>query len=343
MITTKQIAGIYTEKLATEKAIQLVKSTFEQEFISRINLSKVSAPMVVLDGEGTNDDLNGIERPVGFPVKFLDDKRAEVVQSLAKWKRLRLAEYDLPPGHGIITDMKALRPDEDLSPIHSIYVDQWDWELVMRPEEKSLAFLKLRVEQIYDAILATEKIVTEDNPLLTPILPEKITFLHTEDLLKKYPDLSPKQRENEAAREFGAIFLIGIGAVLSNGLPHDGRAPDYDDWSTPTPAGTTGLNGDIILWNPVLEQAFEISSMGIRVDAAALDKQLSIRQADGRRKLFYHQQLLEGKLPQTIGGGIGQSRLCMFLLRKRHIGEVQVGIWPESLRKECRLKGIDLL
>ena len=343
MITAKQTARIYTEKLTTENAIQLVKSTFEQEFISRINLSRVSAPMVVLDGEGINDDLNGIERPVGFPVKFLDDKRAEVVQSLAKWKRIRLAEYDLPAGHGIITDMKALRPDEDLSPIHSIYVDQWDWELVMSPEEKNLAFLKSRVEQIYDAILATEKIVTEDNPLLPPILPEKITFLYTEDLLKKYPDLSPKQRENKAAKEYGAIFLIGIGSVLENGLPHDGRAPDYDDWSTPTSGATTGLNGDIILWNPILEQAFEISSMGIRVDAAALDKQLSIRQADGRRKLFYHRQLLEGKLPQTVGGGIGQSRLCMFLLRKRHIGEVQVGIWPESLREECRLNGIQLL
>lgn len=332
-----------SEKLATEEAVQFVKTGFEQHLKEELSLIRVSAPTVVLHGTGINDDLNGIERPVGFPVKAMEERRAEVVQSLAKWKRLRLKEYEFEPGFGIVTDMKALRPDEDLGPLHSISVDQWDWEKVMSPGQRHLDFFKQQVRRIYKAMRATEAAVAADYPLLSPSLPAEITFLHAEELLKQYPQLSPKQREDMAAKEFGAIFLIGIGGILETGEPHDGRAPDYDDWSTPTSATTKGLNGDIIVWHPVLEQAFELSSMGIRVDAEVLEEQLQLRKAEERKELYYHRELLKGRLPQTIGGGIGQSRLCMFLLKKRHIGEVQVSIWPESLRKDCEEAGIYLL
>ncbi len=332
-----------SQKLETEEAVHFVKAEFEKHLKEKLSLVRVSAPTVVLQGTGINDDLNGIERPVGFPVKEMQEQRAEVVQSLAKWKRLRLKEYELEPGLGIVTDMKALRPDDELGPMHSISVDQWDWEKVMSPEDRHLGFLKQQVTRIYEAILATEAAVTTQYPLLTPILPAEITFLHTEDLQEKYPGLTPKERENMAAKEFGAVFLIGIGGELQGGESHDGRAPDYDDWSSPTSATTKGLNGDILVWNPVLEKAFELSSMGIRVDAAILEQQLKMRQAESRSELFYHKQLLEGKLPQTIGGGIGQSRLCMFLLRKEHIGEVQVSIWPEAMRQEMAQAGIHLL
>ncbi len=332
-----------SQKLETEEAVHFVKAEFEKHLKEKLSLVRVSAPTVVLQGTGINDDLNGIERPVGFPVKEMQEQRAEVVQSLAKWKRLRLKEYELEPGMGIVTDMKALRPDDELGPMHSISVDQWDWEKVMAPEDRHLEFLKQQVTRIYEGILATEAAVTTQYPLFTPILPAEITFLHTEDLQKKYPGLSPKERENMAAKEFGAVFLLGIGGELQGGESHDGRAPDYDDWSSPTSATTKGLNGDILVWNPVLEKAFELSSMGIRVDAAILEQQLKMRQAESRSELFYHKQLLEGKLPQTIGGGIGQSRLCMFLLRKEHIGEVQVSIWPEAMRQEMAQAGIHLL
>lgn len=339
----KTIAQPLSQRLAAEEAVDFLKSTFEKHLKSKLSLSKVAAPTVVLHGTGINDDLNGIERPVGFPIKEMQEQRAEVVQSLAKWKRLRLKEYELEPGSGIVTDMKALRPDDEMGPMHSISVDQWDWEKVMAPEERHLDFLKQQVSSIYEAILATEAALAAQYPLISPILPSEITFLHTEELQQKYPQLTPKQREDMAAREFGAVFLIGIGGELESGEPHDGRAPDYDDWSTQTSDSTKGLNGDILVWNPVLEKAFELSSMGIRVDAPVLEKQLKIRKAETRKALFYHSQLLTGKLPQTIGGGIGQSRLSMFLLRKRHIGEVQVSIWPEVMRKEMHSEGIFLL
>lgn len=343
METIQTTTDVLTARFLTEESVALVKSEFERQLSLALDLKKISAPMIVLKGTGVNDDLNGIERAVKFPIKGMREQPAEVVQSLAKWKRIRLKEYQVEPGVGILTDMRALRPDEDLTPIHSIFVDQWDWELAMPEERRDLDFLKTAVTKIYSAMLAVEKQVAELFPENFGILPEEITFIHSEELLQKYPHLTPKQRENAAAKEFGAIFLMGIGGKLSHGEPHDGRAPDYDDWTTPSEDGHSGLNGDIIVWNPVLEQAFELSSMGIRVDAETLARQLALTGQEERAQLYYHQQLLGGQLPQSIGGGIGQSRLCMFLLKKRHIGEVQVSIWPESLREECAAKGIHLL
>ena len=343
MKTTTSTPTILSERLQTEEAVHFVKAAFEKQLTAQLPLVKVSAPMTVLQGTGVNDDLNGIERPVAFPMKAMDEQRAEVVQSLAKWKRLRLAQYGVPAGKGIYTDMRALRPDEQTGPLHSIFVDQWDWEMVMDQHDRNLDFLKTQVRRIYEAILKTEAAVLDTYPQITPLLPSEITFIHTEDLLKEYPHLSSKERETEAVKRFGAVFLIGIGGELANSEPHDGRAPDYDDWTTPTSSGTKGLNGDIIFWNPVLEQAFEISSMGIRVDAEVLKQQLELRKAEQRKDLFFHKELLAKKLPQTIGGGIGQSRLAMFLLRKRHIGEVQASIWPEDTQQECLDLGIELL
>lgn len=340
MRTTEQHLSL---KLQTEEAVHFVKAEFEKHLKEQLSLIKVLAPGVVLHGTGINDDLNGVERPVGFPIKFMQEQRAEVVQSLAKWKRLRLKEYELEPGTGIVTDMKALRPDEELGPLHSISVDQWDWEKVMSPQDRHLDFLKDQVTRIYSAILATEAAVAVQYPLVSPGLPAEITFIHAEDLQRLYPNLSSKQREDKAVKEFGAVFLIGIGGEMEGGELHDGRAPDYDDWTTPTSEMTKGLNGDILVWHPVLEQAFELSSMGIRVDKQTLELQLKIRGAEERKKLFYHSQLLEGSLPQTIGGGIGQSRMCMFLLKKRHIGEVQASIWPEEMRQKLEAEGVLLL
>lgn len=342
MITKTTSTTLLSQQLQVEEALYAVKATFEEALKEKLSLSRVSSPIAVLQGTGVNDDLNGIERPAAFPIKDLQDRPAEVVQSLAKWKRLRLKQYDLPPGSGIITDMKALRPDEELGPMHSIYVDQWDWEKVISPEDRKLDFLKQQVEEIYEAVLTTEAFVTRSFDL-APQLPPEVTFLHTEDLLEKYPDLSSKEREDRAAEEFGAIFLIGIGGELTDGKPHDGRAPDYDDWSTPTSKSTKGLNGDLIFWNPVLQRSFEISSMGIRVDKEALARQLKSRGAEWKKELLFHRQLLEGSLPESIGGGIGQSRLCMFLLKKRHVGEVQVSIWPEQLAAQWKEDGIELL
>ena len=317
----------------TEKAIKAVKDMFQDNLSAQLALLRVTAPMMVLSGQGLNDDLNGVERPVRFPVKSLDEASAEVVHSLAKWKRLKLAELGTAPGRGIYTDMNALRPDEDLDNIHSIYVDQWDWEKVMLPQQRNLEYLKQTVRRIYEAVKVTENKLYVEFPQITPILPDEITFITAEELLQWYPGHTAKERENAIAREYGAVFVIGIGAPLSNGLPHDGRAADYDDWS---------LNGDILLWNPILESAFEISSMGIRVDAAALHRQLAARDQLWKEELYFHRLLLDGELPQTIGGGIGQSRLCMFLLRKAHIGEIQSAIWPESMRRECAAAGIVL-
>jgi len=317
----------------TEKAIKAVKDMFQDNLSAQLALLRVTAPMMVLSGQGLNDDLNGVERPVRFPVKSLDEASAEIVHSLAKWKRLKLAELGTAPGRGIYTDMNALRPDEDLDNIHSIYVDQWDWEKVMLPQQRNLEYLKQTVRRIYEAVKVTENKLYVEFPQIIPILPDEIVFITAEDLLQRYPGFTAKERENAIAREYGAVFVIGIGGPLSNGLPHDGRAADYDDWS---------LNGDILLWNPVLESAFEISSMGIRVDAAALHSQLAARDQLWKEELYFHRLLLDGKLPQTIGGGIGQSRLCMFLLRKAHIGEIQSAIWPESMRRECAAAGIVL-
>ncbi|MCA8829493.1 aspartate--ammonia ligase [Hymenobacter pini] len=331
------------ELLKTEEAIGFVKEIFAKELSTQLQLSKVSSPIAVLDGTGINDDLNGIERPVGFPIKALDERRAVVVHSLAKWKRVRLQELGIEAGRGLLTDMRALRPDEEYSPIHSIYVDQWDWEKHILPEQRTPEFLQATVERIYAALKTTEARVATEYPEITPVLPGKITFLHAEDLLKQYPTLTPKEREHEATKQYGAVFLMGIGHELSHGEPHDGRAPDYDDWSTETASGYRGLNGDILLWHPVLQTAFEVSSMGIRVDKQALVRQLALRGCEDRQELSFHSRLLKDELPQSIGGGIGQSRVCMFMLRKGHIGEVQVSIWPEAVREELAGAGVGLL
>jgi aspartate--ammonia ligase len=318
------------ELLQTEQAIHFVKDHFAQQLCQKLHLSKVSSPMVVLDGTGINDDLNGVERPAAFPIKSMQERRGLVVHSLAKWKRLRLKQLAIQQGHGILTDMRALRPDEDYSSIHSIYVDQWDWEKHIAKTDRTLAYLKSTVKAIYEALKATERAVEAEYPDLKASLPDHITFVHAETLLQQYPGLSVKARETEAAKKYGAIFIIGIGAKLSDGAAHDGRAPDYDDWSSQNEEGFLGLNGDIVVWHPVLQSAFELSSMGIRVDEQAMEKQLAERGCPERATLQFHQMLLSGQLPQSIGGGIGQSRVCMFMLKKAHIGQVQVSIWPEA-------------
>jgi aspartate--ammonia ligase len=330
-------------KLETEKGVELIKKTFVQSLSEKLDLIKVSAPAVVLTGTGINDDLNGVERAVSFPIKDWAERRAEVVHSLAKWKRLRLKEYEIPVEKGILTDMRALRPDEELSPIHSIYVDQFDWEKHIFKTDRTIEVLQKTVQKIYQALKLTEAKVYEVYPHLLPFLPEQVTFIHSEDLLAKYPKLTSKEREHAAAKEYGAFFLIGIGGILADGKKHDGRAPDYDDWSTSTGTEQKGLNGDIVVWNPVLECSFELSSMGIRVDEVALLRQLELEGSLARKNLSFHKLLLEGKLPQSIGGGIGQSRLAMLLLQKRHIGEVQVSIWPDEIHLDAKEKGIHLL
>ncbi|MDE6299111.1 MAG: aspartate--ammonia ligase [Muribaculaceae bacterium] len=327
----------------TEVAIKMIKSEFQKRLSEALGLRRVTAPLFVLAGTGLNDDLNGVERPVSFPVKALGERKAEVVHSLAKWKRAKLGAYDIAPGYGLYTDMNAIRADEDLDNLHSLYVDQWDWEKTIREEDRNLDYLKQTVEKIYQAIRETEKDVFKQFPHITPRLPEKITFIHSQDLLDEYPDLTPAEREAEVTKKYGAVFLIGIGAPLSNGEPHDGRAPDYDDWSTPNSDGRLGLNGDILVWDSVLGRSFELSSMGIRVSPESLAHQLEIRGCQERSKLEFHRRLLNGQLPYSIGGGIGQSRLCMFLLQKAHIGEVQASIWPESQIKECKEAGINLM
>jgi aspartate--ammonia ligase len=327
----------------TEQAIKLVKDFFQLNLASELRLRRVTAPIFVKKGTGVNDDLNGIERPVAFPIKEMDDTQAEIVQSLAKWKRMALADMQIPAGYGIYTDMNAIRPDEELTNIHSLYVDQWDWERVIIPEERNLEFLKKVVTRIYSAVVRTENLVHDYYPEIVPQLPDEITFFHSEDLASTYPELTPRERETEIAKKHGAVFVIGIGGELPNGEIHDGRAPDYDDWNTESKPGYKGLNGDIVLWNPVLDRALEISSMGIRVDESSLMKQLKIRGLEERKNLFWHQLLLGGKLPLSIGGGIGQSRLCMYFLRKAHIGEIQSSIWPEEMVQICRDNGIHLL
>jgi aspartate--ammonia ligase len=328
--------------IETEKAIKEIKDTFQDLLANLLDLRRVTAPLFVKAGTGINDDLNGTERPVAFNISHMQNVKAEIVQSLAKWKRLTLSQLNIKPGKGIYTDMNALRPDERLDELHSLYVDQWDWERVISRKERNLAFLKQIVTRIYKALRITEQFISVKYPAIKPILPEKITFLHSEDLLAKYPELPANKREDEACKEHRAVFIIGIGASLSSGQPHDKRAPDYDDWTTETQEGT-GLNGDIIFWNPVLKRAYEISSMGIRVDKEALLRQLKITGTIERQSLYFHQKLLKEELPLSIGGGIGQSRLCAYFLRKAHIGEVQVSIWPDSMIKKCRENNIYLL
>lgn len=330
------------DMLKTEEAIFFIKDTFGKRLSKALNLVNVSAPIVVLDGTGINDDLNGIEKPLRFSVKGIKNQNAVIVQSLAKWKRVRLREFNFQPGKGLLTDMRAIRPDEDLSPIHSIYVDQWDWEKRILRTQRTLGYLRKTVESIYKAIREAEIDLSLNHPEFDPVLPEKIHFIHSETLLSQFPDLTPKQRENEIARKYGAVFIMGIGADLSNGEPHDGRAPDYDDWSSENEEGYTGLNGDIILWNPVIKRAFEISSMGIRVNEESMERQLNLKGCSDRKKLLFHRMLLNNELPLSIGGGIGQSRLCMFFLKKNHIGEVQSSIWPDMLYEQSG-KQLDML
>ena len=328
---------------STEQAIQLLKTSFQEKLSKKLNLRRVTAPLFVLKGTGINDDLNGVERPVTFPILCMGDRKAEVVHSLAKWKRMKLGSYGIPAGYGLYTDMNAIRSDEELDNLHSLYVDQWDWEKTIRPEDRNLDFLKKTVRQLYALLKEIEALVYDRYPHITPTLPDDITFIHSEELLQMYPDATPKEREAKAAENFGAIFIIGIGDTLSNGEKHDGRAPDYDDWSTLNTDGFKGLNGDIIFWNQVLHCPFELSSMGIRVSPESLLRQLEIRGCMERTELPFHKALLAGELPPSIGGGIGQSRLCMFFLKKAHIGEVQASIWPEDQIERCEQHRIYLL
>ncbi|MFI3249290.1 MAG: aspartate--ammonia ligase [Rikenellaceae bacterium] len=335
----------YRAKLAQEsmeQAVKMLKDLFQEELSTRLDLRRVTAPLFVLTGTGINDDLNGTETAVGFNITDMGGRRAEVVHSLAKWKRTKLAAYNIAPGYGLYTDMNAIRACEELSNIHSLYVDQWDWEKTISAEQRNLDYLKDTVEGIYSALKAAEEEVYMLYSHITPALPDQITFIHSEDLLAEYPDLTPKEREDAAAKRYGAVFLMGIGGKLSNGEKHDGRAPDYDDWSTLTEGGYKGLNGDILLWNDVLQRSFEISSMGIRVDKTALVRQLEIEGCPERLELEFHKALMEDRLPLSIGGGIGQSRLCMYFLRCAHIGEVQSSLWPEEMIEQCEVNNIFL-
>lgn len=328
----------------TELGIKQIKEFFQQNLSSELRLRRVTAPLFVLKGMGINDDLNGVERAVSFPIKDLGDQQAEVVHSLAKWKRVTLADYNIGPGYGIYTDMNAIRADEELGNLHSLYVDQWDWERTITPEQRNVDFLKSIVTRIYSAMRRTEYMICEMYPQIKSFLAHDIHFIHSEELLQMYPDKTPKERENLITKKYGAVFIIGIGCKLSNGEPHDLRAPDYDDYSTIDPkTGLPGLNGDLLVWNEVLERAIELSSMGIRVDKEALLRQLELSGKEDRKELYFHKRLLNGSLPLSIGGGIGQSRLCMLYLKKAHIGEIQASIWPESMRKECEEYGMILI
>jgi len=317
----------------TEIAIKLVKDFFETELAKALNLTRVSAPIMVTPESGLNDNLNGVERPVSFDI-LETGRQAEIVHSLAKWKRQALKTYGFSMGEGLYTDMNAIRRDEITDNIHSIFVDQWDWERIMAPGDRNEAFLRDIVERIYLTLRKTEGYVCAHYPHIRPELPDRITFVTTQALEDRYPDLSPKEREYKAAREYGAVFLMQVGGALKSGKPHDGRAPDYDDWS---------LNGDILLYDPLLDISLEVSSMGIRVDPDTLRKQLKIRSCEERAELPFQKSLLNGELPQTIGGGIGQSRMCVYFLRKAHVGEVQASLWPEEVVKACRNAHIPLL
>ena len=341
-----KISANYKPVLAvreTEHAIVAIKNFFQTSLSTELNLTRVTAPLFVPSGRGINDDLNGVEEPVSFAVKDMGGQRMEIVQSLAKWKRLKVTEMGCKPGFGIYTDMNAIRPDETLDAIHSLYVDQWDWELCIDEKDRNVFFLLDIVKKVYRSLKRTEFYIFDHYSKLSPILPEEIKLIYSDDLQREYPRLTPKERENAAAKKYGAVFIVGIGGKLPDGSVHDGRAPDYDDWITESGDGHVGLNGDLILWNNVLGTAFELSSMGIRVSPESLRAQLKERGMEGRSELDFHKRLLNGELSFTLGGGIGQSRLCMFLLRKAHIGETQVSAWPESIRQECKAAGIPLL
>ena len=327
----------------TELAIKQIKDFFLRSLSTELRLRRVTAPLFVLRGLGLNDDLNGVERAVSFPIKDMGESVAEVVHSLAKWKRVTLAEYEVQPGYGIITDMNAIRADEELDNLHSLYVDQWDWERTMTAEQRNIDFLKTIVNKIYSSILRSEFYICETYPQLEPYLPEKVHFIHSQELVDRYPDKTAKEREDLICKEYGAVFIIGIGGKLSDGKEHDLRAPDYDDWSTPNSDGYRGLNGDLLIWYPVLGRSIELSSMGIRVDREALERQLEIQGKTDRKELYFHKRLLGGSLPLSVGGGIGQSRLCMILLHKAHIGETQSSIWPDEMRSESRRLGMQLI
>lgn len=318
----------------TQVGIKTVKDFFQQTLSSRLNLLRVSAPLFVKPDSGLNDNLNGVERPVSFGIKEQNDSEAEIVHSLAKWKRYALKKYGFSHGEGLYTDMSAIRRDEDTDNIHSIYVDQWDWEKIITKEERNMDTLKEVVRTVYKALKKTEKYMAIQYDYIEEILPKDIFFVTSQELEDMYPDCTPKEREYRIAKLKGAVFIMQIGGILSSGQRHDGRAPDYDDWS---------LNGDIIVYYPVLDIALELSSMGIRVDEEALQHQLEIAGCQDRADLPYHKAVLEKELPYTIGGGIGQSRICMFYLRKAHIGEVQSSIWPEAIEKEALAHGIQLL
>ena len=327
----------------TEHAIIAIKDFFQLALSTELNLTRVTAPLFVHSGRGINDDLNGVERPVSFPVKALNDSRMEIVQSLAKWKRIKITDMGLEPGFGIYTDMNALRPDEDLDPIHSIYVDQWDWELAIDEKDRTVFYLHEIVKKVYRCLKRTEFFLYDRYPALKPVLPNEIKIIYADDLYRQYPDLTAKERENLVTKKYGAVFITGIGGKFEDGAIHDGRAPDYDDWITESGDGHRGLHGDILVWDSVLGIALELSSMGIRVSPDSLMAQLQERNMMERAKLEYHQKLLNGQLTQTLGGGIGQSRLCMFLLRKAHIGETQVSVWTDEIIQDCKERGINLL
>lgn len=329
------------EILQTEKSIALIKQTFASKLSEALNLYAISSPMLVNEGTGINDDLNGSERAVSFPVKFLPNN-AVIVHSLAKWKRIRLQELELSIHEGILTDMRAIRADEDYSPIHSIYVDQWDWELRIAANNRCLSYLKNIIRSIYQALKETEEVV-ETQLDIPATLPSTLSFIHAEQLLQLYPHLTPKEREQAITKEYKAVFIVGVGHPLSNNEPHDSRASDYDDWSTETEEGYRGLNGDLLVWHAGLEQAIELSSMGIRVDKDTLNYQLALTQTTQRAQLFYHQLLLKEQLPLSIGGGIGQSRVCMFLLHKKHIGEVQASLWPAEIKEKAQQQQMHFL
>ena len=341
MKTNKYYKSILNQK-QTEKAIELIKDFFSKNLAASLRLRRVTAPVIVPSGLGINDDLNGIEKPVTFSARSLNGNKIEVVQSLAKWKRLTLHSLKIESGSGIYTDMNALRPDEITDATHSIYVDQWDWEKRITSNQRNVDFLRSTVRKIYQEIKKTENMIVNDFVEIEPILPEKITFFHAEDLAQLYPTLTIKQREREICKKYGAIFIEGIGYPLLEGKPHDGRAPDYDDWSTIRNDGKRGLNGDIVVWNPATQDALELSSMGIRVNSSSVIAQLEMSGCTNRKELWYHQQLIDGILPESIGGGIGQSRLCMFILRKAHIGEVQASVWSNEILAECKKLGISL-
>ena len=319
--------------LETQRAIRSLRHRFEENLCDALNLSRASAPLFVKRGSGLNDDLSGVERPVSFDVLESGDI-VEVVHSLAKWKRMALGKYGFSMHTGLYTDMNAIRRDEKCDSIHSLYVDQWDWEKVISNEDRTVEYLKDTVERIYSAILNTADGVERKYPVLDNYLPRSIKFITSQELLDKYPNLTPKERENAITREYGAVFLMCIGGRLTNGEKHDGRAPDYDDWS---------LNGDILVYNRVTDASFELSSMGIRVDRETLVKQLTAEDKLDRLELPFHKALMDDKLPLTIGGGIGQSRLCMLLLQKAHIGEVHTSVWPQSEIERCKELGIELL